>query len=82
MFNIALKENTNLSFINIVNTCRTAPKFNKAGMPESTKQNREKHGLGLKSVERVVNKYHGNMKMYFDQENMNFHTIYKYVQFK
>lgn len=69
------KENTNITVINMINTCRTSPKFNKNGIPVSQKKNRIKHGFGLKSVERIVNKYNGNMKMYFDDEKMAFHTI-------
>ena len=73
--NISLKQNTNLSIINIVNTCANAPKFNKSGIPVTTKPNRLRHGIGLKSIERVIKKYNGNIKMYFDENCMNFHTI-------
>ncbi|MBQ3543924.1 MAG: GHKL domain-containing protein [Lachnospiraceae bacterium] len=73
--NISLKENTNLSIINIVNTRANAPKFNKSGIPVTTKSNRLRHGIGLKSIERVIKKYNGNIKMYYDEKCMNFHTI-------
>lgn len=72
---ITNKENTNITVLNMINTCRTGPKFNKNGIPVSQKKNKLKHGLGLKSVERIINKYNGNMKMYFDDEKMAFHTI-------
>ena len=72
---ITNKENTNITVINMINTCRTSPKFNKNGFPVSQKKNKLKHGLGLKSVERIIHKYNGNMKMYFDDEKMAFHTI-------
>lgn len=73
--NITDKENTDITIINIINTCRIRPKFNQNGMPVSAKKNKFKHGFGLKSVERIVNKYNGNIKMYFDNEKMAFHTI-------
>lgn len=36
------------------------------------------HGMGLKSIQRVVDKYHGVSSMYYDAENKQFHHI---VQF-
>lgn len=72
---ITHKENTNITVISIINTCRFCPQFNKNGIPISTKKNKLKHGFGLKSIERVVNKYNGNMKMYCENDKMAFHTI-------
>lgn len=69
------KANTDITVINIINTCRICPKFNKNGMPISSKKNKLKHGFGMKSVERIINKYNGNIKMYFDNDKMVFHTI-------
>ena len=73
--NITDKENTDITVINIINNCRNCPKFNQNGLPVSSKKNKIKHGFGLKSVERIVNKYNGIIKMYFDDEKMAFHTI-------
>ncbi len=73
--NISTKENTSISIINVVNTCRISPEFDKSGRPQSTKKNRFLHGVGLKSIERVVAKYNGSIKMYFDKDTMTFHTI-------
>lgn len=69
------KENTDITVISIINTCRTHPSFDKMGLPVSQKKNKRKHGFGLKSVNRIVNKYNGNIKMYFDNDKMAFHTI-------
>ena len=69
------KENTDITVINIINNCRNCPKFNQNGLPVSSKKNKIKHGFGLKSVERIDNKYNGIIKMYFDDEKMAFHTI-------
>ena len=44
-------------------------------MPVSNKNNKLKHGFGLKSVERIINKYNGNIKMYFNNKKMTFHTV-------
>lgn len=72
---ITNKENINLTLISIINSCRTAPLFNKKGFPITTKKNKAKHGYGLRSIERIVNKHNGNIKMYFDNDKMTFHTI-------
>ncbi|WP_448902117.1 sensor histidine kinase [Eubacterium sp.] len=72
---VTAKENTGITIINIINTCRIRPNFNRNGRPISIKKNKLKHGFGLKSVERVVDKYNGNIKMYFDEEKMAFHTV-------
>lgn len=69
------QENTNISVISVINTCRVEPKFNKDGRPVSIKKNKRKHGFGIKSIERVINKYKGNIKMYFDDDKKAFHTI-------
>lgn len=73
--NITKKENTDITIINIINTCRIHPVFHKNGMPVSQKKNKLKHGYGLKSVAHIIHKYNGDMKMYFDDEKMTFHTI-------
>lgn len=73
--NITNKENTDITIINIINTCRIRPIFHKNGIPVSQKKNKLKHGFGLKSVNRIIQKYNGDMKMYFDDEKMSFHTI-------
>jgi sensor histidine kinase regulating citrate/malate metabolism len=44
-------------------------------MPISTKKQKSKHGFGLKSIRRIVDKFNGNIKMYFDDDKMIFHTI-------
>lgn len=72
---ITNKENTDITIINLVNKCRTKPNFNKNGKPVSTKKNKFQHGFGIKSIERIVKKYNGDITMYFDNEKSTFHTI-------
>lgn len=69
------KSNSNLTLISIINTCRIAPAFDDSGFPVSSKKDPRNHGLGLKSVNRIVNKYDGNIKMYYDSHSATFHTI-------
>ena len=72
---VVLKENSTLTLINIINTCPTTPAFNNNGFPVSSKTDRRRHGLGLKSVSRIINKYNGTIKMYYDSKASAFHTI-------
>lgn len=60
--------------ITLINSCRTNP-FQKNGRLISSKAERERHGFGLKSVERVVAHYHGNMKLYYEDEQQMFHAV-------
>ena len=72
---VVRKSNSNLTLISIINTCNIAPSFDGNGFPVSSKRDKRKHGLGLKSVNRIVNKYRGNIKMYYDNQSTTFHTI-------
>ena len=33
------------------------------------------HGFGIRSIERVIKAHHGEMTMYYDKNNLEFHTI-------
>lgn len=72
---VSQKGNSSLTLINIVNACKHPPIFADSGFPVSTKKDTRKHGLGLKSVNRIVNKYNGNIKMYYDASAEAYHTI-------
>lgn len=72
---ITPKENSPFTVINIINTCRICPLFNKNGQLITTKKDKSQHGFGTKSIERIINKYDGNIKMYYDEEKLLFHTI-------
>ena len=61
--------------LSLINSCRKDP-FSRDGkllLPRKDKNGY--HGYGIKSVEKIVKKYHGEMKMYYDTENQTFHTI-------
>ena len=66
------KNNSNLTLISIINTCNNAPSFDDNGFPASSKKDKQKHGLGLKSVNRIANKYNGSIKMYYENQYENF----------
>lgn len=61
--------------LSLINSCRKDP-FSRDGkllLPRKDKNGY--HGYGIKSVEKIVKKYYGEMKMYYDTENKTFHTI-------
>ena len=61
--------------ITMVNSCRKDPFSNNSRRLITTKKNKWRHGYGTKSIQRVVNKYGGDSRFYFDEENYTFHTV-------
>lgn len=61
--------------ISLENSCDEAPLTSKSGNYISRKQDKYNHGLGMKSIERVVNKYEGMIKCYFIPEKKSFHCV-------
>ena len=62
-----------ISIISIVNSCSERVKFVN-GLPVTSKPNPQNHGLGIKSIKRVVEKYNGAINMYQDNDN-TFHVV-------
>lgn len=72
---ISHKENTPFTLLTLTNSCRTNP-FSEDGKKLITrKQNKLRHGYGIKSITRIVEKYHGNIQMYYDEKTNSFHTV-------
>ena len=61
--------------ITIINSCRKNPFSNNSKRLTTTKKNKLRHGYGMKSIQRVVDKYEGDYRFYFDEENYTFHSI-------
>ena len=72
---ITRNEPTALSLITLTNSCRVNPFSPETGKLHTSKKDKLHHGYGLKSVQRIVSKYHGEMKVYYNQEDYTFHTI-------
>lgn len=68
------RPNITLTVITLVNSCRLNP-FNKHGELTSTKVKSSRHGFGMKSIQRIVNRYQGEMQNYYKEEDHTFHTI-------
>ena len=69
------REKTPFVVITVVNSSRKNPFDEQSGILNTTKANKHKHGFGIKSIRKIVAKYHGNMQMYYHQETLTFHTI-------
>lgn len=64
--------------ISVVNSCDTAPTPDGSGGFHTSKDNKRFHGVGLRSIERIVKKYHGNATMYYDSATKQFHHIIQF----
>lgn len=73
--NVGDIENTCFTILTLVNSCHTAPIFDSKNQLVSNKFNKLQHGYGTKSIEKVVKNYNGNIKMYYDDKSLTFHTI-------
>lgn len=73
--NAMQKNNTPVTTISIVNSCRINPFTPNSNKLITKKTNSHRHGYGTKSIERIVEKYNGNINMYYDEETHTFHAI-------
>lgn len=61
--------------ITVVNSCRRNPFSSKNGNLVTNKSDKCVHGFGIKSIRKTVTKYHGDMRMYYNDDTLTFHTI-------
>lgn len=69
------KSSTLYTMIAMVNSCRVSPYSKNGTLLVSHKEDSLRHGYGMKSVGRIVEKYGGEMRTYYDAENAAFHTV-------
>lgn len=69
------RENSPFVIVTVINSCRKDPFTGPGKTLVSSKPDAHRHGLGLKSVRRVVDHYQGDMKQYYDAPTHTFHTI-------
>lgn len=68
----------NIVVISVVNSCDFQPSADGCGGYITNKKNATSHGIGLKSIERVVRKYNGTQTMYYNSEEKTFHHIIQF----
>ena len=70
---IILQADTPYTLLTMKNSCRKSPFAGDKLVSE--KKNHSQHGFGMKSIQRIVTKYSGEVKTYYDSETLSFHTI-------
>ena len=66
--------NSNFVIIKISNSCNKKPKYID-GTLVSSKSTSGMHGIGTRSIKRVVEKYNGNLEMKFDNDTKTFTSV-------
>lgn len=69
------RSSKNQTLITLQNSSETAPKIKGDKIFVTTKEDKEKHGIGMKSVSRVIEKYSGTFKAYYDEAEKVFHLV-------
>ena len=59
------------TILSMTNDCSAAA----ASLKTQKKEKRQFHGYGIKSMNRVAEKYHGNVEVYYSEKEHRFHTI-------
>lgn len=72
---ISRKENTPFTLLTLTNSCRTNPFSENDHKLYTRKKDVLRHGYGIKSITRIVEKYHGDIQMYYDEKSNEFHTV-------
>lgn len=72
---VCKREKTPFVVITMINSSRKNPFDKQNSKLVTTKSDKRKHGFGIKSIRKVVAKYHGDMQMYYNQESLTFHTV-------
>ena len=62
--NISVTQRGNMVHVHAANYCAAAPQF-VDGMPVSTKQDKNFHGFGTKSIKYITEQYGGKLICYF-----------------
>lgn len=72
---IQIKPVQKTTIVRIVNSCDSKPKKSSDGLFISNKEDKEYHGVGQKSIARIVKKYNGTAENYYDDNKKQFDWI-------
>ena len=62
----------NMFFVEIENTFQKEIKINKEnGLPETSKENKKLHGVGIQNIRRCAKKYNGDIDIAIDASESN-----------
>lgn len=73
--NTSRRADTPFVIISVINSSRINPFPDSQGNLTTNKPNKRRHGFGIKSIRKTVGKYHGDIKMYYQEDTRTFHTI-------
>ncbi len=73
--NILKTDPTDFVVLSVINSCRNDPFTKDSHSPATRKADKKKHGFGIKSIKKIVEKYHGEMQMYYNGDALTFHSI-------
>lgn len=73
--NTVRRANTPFIVITVINSSRKNPFSNPQGRLTTDKSDKHRHGFGIKSIQKTVSKYQGDIKMYYNEDTLTFHTI-------
>lgn len=66
---ITIKLDKGILFLNICNSCQRIV-YGRKNFLETTKEDKVNHGIGLKNVHRIVEKYHGDIEFIYENDSM------------
>ena len=72
---LSVREEKGFVYVHMDNYCSSSPEF-VDGLPQTTKDNKEYHGFGTKSMQSIVNKYSGEMLMAVEDETFNLDILF------
>ena len=70
----ASKSETVFTLISVTNSCDKEPVTDRHGNLITSKTDKKSHGIGMKSIKRIVNSYDGNINYKYDNEFSMFST--------
>ena len=72
---LVVKRKHETTFIKCVNSCVVQPKIIGGKFISIKKDTDRKHGYGMKSIDKIVNKYHGSHIEQFDENEFTISII-------
>lgn len=77
---ISVKQNVEqaITVIKVINSSDNVATTGSDGYYRSTKKDGAYHGIGLKSIKRIVKKYNGVSTMYYDSKTRKFHHVIQF----
>lgn len=73
--NAVRKTKTPFIVITVINSSRKNPFEDSHNSLITSKPDQRRHGFGIRSIKKTVNKYHGDIQMYYHNDTHTFHAI-------